>query len=70
MGGGGEEPLHVLGGAGVARTGAWAWSTLNKAELGTRLVLLKLKENRVKIVEIENLICNSRFWLQGELRLN
>ena len=55
MGGGGEEPLHVLGGAGVARTGAWAWSTLNKAELGTRLVLLKLKEKRVKIVEIENL---------------
>ena len=47
---GGEEPLHVLGGAGVARTGAWAWSTLNKAELGTRLVLLKLEENRVKIV--------------------
>ena len=50
MGGGGEEPLHVLGGAGVAGARAWAWSTLNKAELGTRLVLLKLKEKRVKNV--------------------
>ena len=50
MGGGGEESLHVLGGAGVAGARTWAWSTLNKTELGTRLVLLKLKEKRVKIV--------------------
>ena len=50
MGGGGEESLHVLGGAGVAGARTWTWSTLDKAELGTRLVLLKLKEKRVKIV--------------------
>ena len=50
MGGGGEEPLHVLGGAGVIGARTWAWSTLDKTELGTRLVLLKLKEKRVNIV--------------------
>ena len=47
MGSRGEEPLHVLGGAGVAGARAWAWSTLNKAQLGTRLVLFKLKIKQI-----------------------